>query len=65
MVRAALDSLSPPHRDVLGPVHGGGLIPSRVADGLGLPLATARTPIFPVLRALRAGLIERGLDARS
>ncbi len=63
MVRDALDSLSPAHREVLRLVHEDGLTQSQIAARLGLPLGTVKTRMFHGLRALRAALIERGFDA--
>ena len=63
MVRDALDSLSPAHRDVLRLVHEDGLTQSQIAGRLGLPLGTVKTLMFHGLRALRAALIELGFDA--
>ncbi len=63
MVRDALDSLSPAHRQVLRLVHEDGLTQSQIAGRLGLPLGTVKTLMFHGLRALRAALIELGFDA--
>jgi RNA polymerase sigma-70 factor, ECF subfamily len=63
MVRDALDSLSPAHREVLRLVHENGLTQSQIAGRLGLPLGTVKTRMSHGLRALRAALIELGFDA--
>jgi RNA polymerase sigma-70 factor, ECF subfamily len=63
MVRDALDSLRPAHREVLTLVYEDGLTQSQIAARLALPLGTVKTRLFHGLRALRAALIERGFDA--
>jgi RNA polymerase sigma-70 factor, ECF subfamily len=62
MVRDALESLSPAHREVLMLVHAEGLTQSQIAERLGLPLGTVKTRMFHGLRALKAALAERGYD---
>lgn len=62
MVREAVDSLSPAHRQVLMLAEDG-LTQSEIAARLGLPLGTVKTRIFHALRGLRVALTERGFDA--
>ena len=62
VVREAVDSLSPAHRQVLLLAEAG-LSQSQIAARLGLPLGTVKTRTFHALRALRAALTERGLVA--
>jgi RNA polymerase sigma-70 factor, ECF subfamily len=62
MVRDALDSLSPAHREVLMLVHAEGLTQSQIAERLGLPIGTVKTRMFHGLRALRTALNQRGYD---
>jgi RNA polymerase sigma-70 factor (ECF subfamily) len=61
MVRDALDSLSPAHRQVLA-LNAGGLTQSQIAAQLGLPLGTVKTRAFHAMRALRAALARQGFD---
>jgi RNA polymerase sigma-70 factor (ECF subfamily) len=60
-VRAALDALSPKHREILELHVLADLSQAQVADRLGVPLGTVKTRTFYALRALRAELEERGL----
>jgi RNA polymerase sigma-70 factor, ECF subfamily len=62
MVRDALDSLRPAHREVLMLCHAEGLTQSQIAERLGLPLGTVKTRMYHGLRALKAALAERGYD---
>ena len=62
VVREAVDSLSPAHRQVLTLAEAG-LPQSQIADRLGLPLGTVKTRTFHAVRALRAELAKRGFDA--
>jgi RNA polymerase sigma-70 factor (ECF subfamily) len=62
-VRDALDSLSPAHREVLELSYAHDLKQSQIAERLGLPLGTVKTRTYHALRALKAALGERGLDA--
>ena len=61
MVRDALDSLSPAHRQVLA-LNAEGLTQSQIAARLELPLGTVKTRAFHAMRALRAALTRRGFD---
>jgi RNA polymerase sigma-70 factor (ECF subfamily) len=63
VVRDALDSLSPAHREVLLLANTEGLTQSQIAERLALPLGTVKTRMFHGLRAFRAALAERGYDA--
>jgi RNA polymerase sigma-70 factor, ECF subfamily len=62
MVRDALDSLSPAHREVLMLCHAEGLTQSQIAQRLGLPLGTVKTRMYHGLRALKAALVLRGFN---
>jgi RNA polymerase sigma-70 factor, ECF subfamily len=62
MVREAVDSLSPAHRQVLMLAETG-LTQSQIAGRLELPLGTVKTRMFHALRALRTALAKRGFDA--
>jgi RNA polymerase sigma-70 factor, ECF subfamily len=61
MVRDALDSLSPAHRQVLA-LSGEGLTQSQIAARLGIPLGTVKTRAFHGMRALRTALARQGFD---
>jgi RNA polymerase sigma-70 factor (ECF subfamily) len=62
VVREAVESLSPAHRQVVMLAEAG-LTQSQIAARLGLPLGTVKTRMFHALRALRGALAERGLHA--
>jgi RNA polymerase sigma-70 factor, ECF subfamily len=62
MVREAVDSLSPAHRQVIMLAEAG-LTQSQIADRVGLPLGTVKTRTFHALRALRAALAKQGIHA--
>ena len=62
MVREAVDSLSPAHRQVIM-LAGAGLTQSQIAERAGLPLGTVKTRTFHALRALRAALARQGIYA--
>ncbi len=61
-VRAALESLSPAHREVITLAHDDGFTQSEIADRLAIPLGTVKTRMFHGLRALRVALADRGFD---
>ena len=61
MVRDALDSLTPAHRQVLA-LNAEGLTQSQIAARLELPLGTVKTRAFWAMRALRAALARQGFD---
>jgi RNA polymerase sigma-70 factor, ECF subfamily len=63
IMREALDTLSPAHRQVVRMAHDQGLTQSQIADRLGLPLGTVKTRTFHAMRALRTALDERGFHA--
>ena len=63
MVREAVDSLSPAHRQVLVLAEAG-LTQSQIAARLELPLGTVKTRTFHALRALRAALARKGFPSR-
>jgi RNA polymerase sigma-70 factor, ECF subfamily len=65
MVRDAMESLSPAHRQVLMLVNSEGLTQSQIAERLSLPLGTVKTRLFHGLRALRTALADRGYDGRA
>lgn len=65
MVRDAMESLSPAHRQVLILVNDEGLTQSQIAERLNLPLGTVKTRLFHGLRALRTALADRGYDGRA
>ena len=62
MVREAVDSLSPAHRQVLL-LSGAGLTQSQIAARLEVPLGTVKTRTFHALRALRAALARKGFSS--
>ena len=62
MVREAIDSLSPAHRQVLT-LAAAGLTQSQIAARLELPLGTVKTRTFHALRALRAALVKKGFSS--
>jgi RNA polymerase sigma-70 factor (ECF subfamily) len=62
MVREAVDSLSPAHRQVIMLAETG-LTQSQIAERVGLPLGTVKTRTFHALRALRAALARQGIHA--
>jgi RNA polymerase sigma-70 factor, ECF subfamily len=59
VVREAVDSLRPAHRQVLMLAEAG-LTQSQIAARLELPLGTVKTRTFHALRALRATLAKKG-----
>lgn len=65
MVRDAMESLSPAHRQVLMLVNEEGLTQNQIAERLNVPLGTVKTRLFHGLRALRTALAERGYDGRA
>src|SRR6201996_154637 len=65
MVRDAMESLTPAHRQVLMLVNEEGLTQSQIAERLNLPLGTVKTRLFHGLRALRTALADRGYDGRA
>ncbi len=60
IMREALDTLSPAHRQVVRMAHDQDLTQSQIAEKLGLPLGTVKTRMFHAVRALRTALDERG-----
>jgi RNA polymerase sigma-70 factor, ECF subfamily len=60
-VRAALDALSPKHREVLELHVLADLTQAQVAERLDVPLGTVKTRTYHALRALRDALRERDL----
>ena len=63
IVREALDALSPSHREVLELGYDADLTQASIAERLGVPLGTIKSRMHHALRALRAALEERGIDA--
>ncbi len=63
VVRDALDSLSPSHRDVLELAYRSDLTQRQIAERLEVPLGTVKTRAYYALRALKLALEERGIDA--
>jgi RNA polymerase sigma-70 factor (ECF subfamily) len=62
-VRAALDQLTPKHREVLELHYDHGLTQQQIAEKLGVPLGTVKTRTFHALRALKGRLEELDLAA--
>lgn len=60
-VRAALERLSPPHREVLELAYFGGRSQSEVAEALQLPLGTVKSRTYYALKALRLACDELGV----
>ncbi len=60
-VRAALDRLSPPHREVLELAYFNGRSQQEAADALGLPLGTVKSRTYYALKALRLACDELGV----
>lgn len=63
LVREALDTLSPKHREVITMSFDEDLADGQIADRLGVPVGTVRSRTYYALRALRLELEERGLLA--
>lgn len=63
LVREALDTLSPKHREVITLSFDQDLADGQIADRLGVPVGTVRSRTYYALRALRLELEERGLGA--
>ncbi|MGH9283394.1 MAG: RNA polymerase sigma factor [Acidimicrobiales bacterium] len=63
VVRHALDSLSPAHRQVIELSYGGGLTQAEIARRVGVPLGTVKTRTYHALRALKVALEAQGVDA--
>lgn len=64
IVREALDSLTPAHRQVLALAEEG-LTQSQIATRLKVPLGTVKTRTFHAMRALRGALARQGFDPAS
>jgi RNA polymerase sigma-70 factor, ECF subfamily len=62
VVREALDSLAPTHREVLSLAYDKRMTQSEIAQQLAIPLGTVKTRMFHGLRALRAALQQRSFD---
>ena len=63
LVREAIESLSPKHREVITMSFDEDLADAQIADRLGVPVGTVRSRTYYALRALRLELEERGLVA--
>lgn len=63
VVRRALDSLSPAHRQVIELSYGGGLTQVEIAQRVGVPLGTVKTRTYHALRALKLELESQGVGA--
>lgn len=63
MVRRALESLSPAHRQVIELAYDCGLTQTEIARQVGLPLGTVKTRMYHALRALKLVLEAEGVDA--
>lgn len=61
-VRAAVGTLSAPHREVLREIYFEDRPAAQVAERLGLPVGTVKSRTYYALRALRDALAQRGLD---
>ena len=61
-VRAALDRLTPEHREVLELAYFRGYSQSEISDRLGLPLGTVKSRTFYALKAFRLACDELGVD---
>ncbi|MGH3665893.1 MAG: sigma-70 family RNA polymerase sigma factor, partial [Egibacteraceae bacterium] len=61
-VRAALERLSPEHRQVLDLGYFAGFTQAEIAARLGLPLGTVKSRTFYALKALRLACDELGVD---
>ena len=57
-VRAALDTLPQPQRDVIELMYFGGVSQTGVAEALGLPLGTVKSRALLAMRKLRSALVE-------
>jgi RNA polymerase sigma-70 factor, ECF subfamily len=57
-VRAALDSLPQPQRDVIELMYFGGVSQTGVAEALGVPLGTVKSRALLAMRKLRTALVE-------
>ena len=63
LIREAFESLGQGHAQVLRLAQEEGLTQSQIAERLALPLGTVKTRMFHGIRAMRAALAERGLNA--
>lgn len=63
LVRDAVDTLPPKHREVITMSLDEDLADKQIADRLGVPVGTVRSRTYYALRALRLELEERGLFA--
>ncbi len=61
LVREALLELSSRHREVLLHAHFAGRTISQISHELGIPAGTVKSRLYYAMRALRAGLEERGI----
>jgi RNA polymerase sigma-70 factor (ECF subfamily) len=63
VVLAALQTLTPAHRQTVAEIYLHGRTTTEVAAMLDLPLGTVRSRLFYALKALRLALVERGVIA--
>lgn len=63
VVTEALDHLSAAQREVIDLAYYGQLTQVEIAERLGIPLGTVKTRTFAALKALRAGLVSKGVVA--
>jgi len=61
MLRAALQELAPPHREVLRLTYGAGYSGDEIAGRMGCPAPTVRTRLFHAKRQLKQLLLSRGV----
>jgi RNA polymerase sigma-70 factor (ECF subfamily) len=62
LVDEAINTLSPPHREILLLSYHRDLTQPDIARVLGIPLGTVKTRSYYALRALKLALAERGID---
>ena len=63
VVSEALDALTPVQREVIDLAYYGQLTQSEIAERLAIPIGTVKTRTFAALKALRAGLADKGVVA--
>ena len=63
VVSEALDGLTPVQREVIDLAYYGQLTQSEIAERLAIPIGTVKTRTFAALKALRAGLADKGVVA--
>ncbi len=63
VVSEALDALTPNQREVIHLAYYGQLTQSEIAEHLSIPIGTVKTRTFAALKALRSGLVDKGVVA--